>query len=92
MASSSIPVFDIASGYLVFLSFVCFCFCVATLKNHVDATKLKTPEEVNLAIRNPIPKREILTKQGLVRYKLAIVSLLVSMATVAVIVVRKLAN
>lgn len=88
----SFPVFEFVSGWLFFLAFVCFCFCVATLRYHVDATKLATPDEINRAIRNFFPKREILTRSGLVRYKLAIVSLLVSMGTAAVIIARNLAQ
>ena len=92
MTSSPLPVFDFVSGWLFLLTFLCFCFCVATLKNHVDVTKLTTPDEINRAVRSSIPKREVLTKQGLFRYKLAIVSLLISMGTLAAILTRNLAR
>jgi len=92
MTSTPFPIFDFVSGWLFLLTFLCFCFCVATLRNHVDATKLTSPDEINRAVRNFIPQREVLTKQGLVRYKLTIVSLLVSMGTLAVIITKNLAH
>ncbi len=90
--ADSLPVFEFVSGWLFFLTFLCFCFCVATLRYHIDATKLASPDEINRAIRNFFPKREILTRSGLVRYNLAIVSLIVSMGTAAVIIAKSLAR
>lgn len=88
--NQSISVFEAVTGWLFFLTFVCFCFCFATLRYHVDAAKLTNTQEVDHAVKAFIPKREVLTKSGLVRYNLAIVSLLVSMATAAAILVRNM--
>jgi hypothetical protein len=90
--ADSLPVFEFVSGWLFLLTFFCFCFCVATLRYHIDAKKLASPDEINRAIRNFFPKREILTKPGLVRYNVAIVSLIVSMGTAAVIIAKNLAQ
>ena len=86
------PVFDFVTGWLIFLSFLCFCICVSTLRYHVDAKKLTKVDEINRALRSFIPDREVLTPSGLVRYKLAIISLLVSMGTAAIIIARKLCS
>ena len=86
------PWFEFVSGWLFFVAFLCFGFCLATLRHHVDTSKLATSDDINRAIRASIPKREVLTRSGLVRYKLAIISLLVSVGTAAVIIVRNLAE
>ena len=85
-------VFEIVTGWLFFLAFSCFCFCAATLRFHIDATRLARPGEIDRAIRHFFPRQEILTRSGVIRYKLAIVSLLVAMSTAAVIIAKNLAR
>ena len=91
-ADQSLPLFEFVSGWLFFLTFLCFCFSVATLRYHIDATKFASPDEINRAITNFFPKREILTKSGRLRYNVAIVSLIVSMGTAALIIAKNLAQ
>jgi hypothetical protein len=50
-------------------------FCVATLKWHVDESKIRAEDNISGLFRSPIPPERVLTSTGLRRVKLAKFSL-----------------
>lgn len=75
-------------GWAVFLSFLTLAFCIATLRSHVDETKIRKEESVSKIFRSAIPPEHVLTGVGLRRVKIAKISIAVFFVSLAAIVIR----
>jgi hypothetical protein len=77
----SFPWFDFVFGWLFLIAFVSFGFCVSTLRHHIKRGELGHDADTPETLHSVLPKREMLTEQGVRKYNLAIVCLLVAMGS-----------
>jgi hypothetical protein len=71
MTQEAFPVFEFITGWAVFFSFLTLAFCIATLRSHVDETKIRKEESVSKVFSSAIPPEHVLTEVGLRRVKIA---------------------
>jgi len=83
-----LSLFDLVLGWLALIAFFTVTFCIATLRSHVDETKIRKEENISAVFRASIPPEHVLTDAGRRRVKMAKIAIAIGVATVATIVVR----
>jgi hypothetical protein len=79
---------EIIFGLVGLLSWIAFCFCLATLKQYIDDDKVSKEDLAKLA-KGAFPNKSQLTREGVVRYNVAIVAFLVGIILCGSIVIHK---
>lgn len=87
-ATDPLSLFEAVSGTILFLSFLIAVFCIASLRSHVDESKLRQEKNISALFKSPIPPEHILTPVGLGRVKAAKIAIAVGVVTLAVIILR----
>jgi len=80
-------ILESAIGVIGLASWITFCFCLATLKRHIDSEKISKEALAKLA-KGEFPSKAQLTTVGVFRYNLAIITLLVGIILCGGIVIR----
>ena len=88
-ASHDPSAFDVIVSFALFISFVTFAFCMATLRSHVDEDKLRSEKSISKVFAGGIPPERVLTDVGLRRAKVGKIAIGVFVVCVAYLVIRK---
>jgi len=78
------------AGTVFFVSFLTVSFCVASLKYHIDETKIRGEKNIATIFKTPIPPEHILTPAGRRRVFIAKIAILLLVLSVGSLIVRNL--
>lgn len=86
--AESISMLEVVIGMIAVVSFVTGILCIASLRAHVDETKIRKEESISALFRSPLPPDHVLTHAGVRRVRIAKVAIAVCFVAVAIIVVK----